>query len=243
MSVHDIEKDSSRPGHSSSQQSSTKSSPDVIPMHSPEDPGKSSTPQDSEVSAKPPLCPKASAIGTNNPDFEVDWDGEDDPMNPRNWPLWYKGMTIGFVSWNTWVVVVYSTSYTSGITFMMNDFDIKSEPVATLGVTTYLIGLAVGSVVLAPVSEIYGRRPVYVVSLLISMLLIIPCGLGNSLTEVVVVRFFGAIAASAMVANAPGTLTDIVNDEYRALVFSIWSIGPFNGPAFGPIIGKQAISR
>ena len=40
--------------------------------------------------------------GTNNPDFEVDWD-EDDPMNPRNWPIWYKGLTIGFISWSTWV--------------------------------------------------------------------------------------------------------------------------------------------
>ncbi len=42
---------------------------------------------------------------------------------------------------------------------------------------------------------------------------------------------------SAMVANSPGTLSDIVNDDYRALAFSIWSIGPFNGPTFGPIIG------
>ncbi len=122
---------------------------------------------------------------------------------------------------------------------MMQEFNISSEPVVTLGVTTYLIGLAVGSVVLAPISETYGRRPVYMVSLLAFMLLIIPCGLGNSLTEVVVVRFFGAVAASAMIANAPGTLTDIVNDEYRALVFSIWSIGPLNGPTFGPIIGEH----
>lgn len=121
----------------------------------------------------------------------------------------------------------------------MREFDISSEPVVTLGVTTYLLGLAVGSVILAPISETYGRRPVYIVSGLASVLLIIPCGLGNSLTQVVAVRFFGALAASAMVANAPGTLTDIVNDEYRALVFSIWSIGPFNGPTFGPIIGEQ----
>ena len=123
---------------------------------------------------------------------------------------------------------------------MMQDFNISSEPIATLGVTTYLIGLAVGSVILAPISETYGRRPVYMVSLLAFMLLIIPCGIGSSLAEVVVVRFFGALAASAMISNAPGTLTDIVNDEYRALVFSIWSIGPLNGPTFGPIIGRQA---
>ena len=118
----------------------------------------------------------------------------------------------------------------------MLDFNASEEKV-TLGVTTYLIGLAVGSVILAPISEIYGRRPVYMASMLLFMLLIIPCGLATSLAEVLVVRFFGAVAGSAMIANAPGTVSDIVNDEYRALAFSIWSIGPLNGPVFGPIIG------
>ena len=74
---------------------------------------------------------------TNHPDFEVDWDDENDPMNPRNWPIWYKGCTIGFISWSTWCVVVYSTSYTTGLAQMGKDFHISSEPVVTLGVTTY----------------------------------------------------------------------------------------------------------
>ena len=127
-------------------------------------------------------------------------------------------------------MVVYSTSYTTGLAEMQTDFDISSEPVVTLGMTTYLIGLAIGSVVLAPISEIYGRRPVYIISMFLFMILIIPCGLATSLTEVLVVRFFGAIAGSAMISNAPGTISDITNDKYRALAFSIWSIGPLNGP-------------
>ena len=100
-----------------------------------------------------------------------------------------------------------------------------------------VLGVAVGSMILAPVSEMYGRRPVYVASMLLFTVLIIPCGLATSLPEVVIVRFFGALAGSAMIANSPGTVSDIVNDDYRALAFSIWSIGPFNGPTFGPIIG------
>lgn len=126
-------------------------------------------------------------------------------------------------------VAVYSTSYTTGLNEMMVDFQ-TSEPMVTLGVTTYLIGLAVGSVVLAPVSEIYGRKPVYMISMLLFVILVIPCGLATNLPEVLIVRFFSAIAGSAMVANGPGSISDIVNDEYRALAFSIWSIGPLNGP-------------
>jgi len=40
-----------------------------------------------------------------------------------------------------------------------------------------------------------------------------------------------------MISNAPGTVADIVTEEYRALAFSIWSIGPMNGPVTGPLIG------
>ena len=56
--------------------------------------------------SQPPLARKVTSVGTTgtlDPDFEVDWD-EKDPENPRNWPLWYKGVVVAFLSWNTWVV-------------------------------------------------------------------------------------------------------------------------------------------
>lgn len=194
----------------------------------------------SRVFEEPSLSPQASIIGTDGihlPDFEVDWDGDDDPMNPLNWPFWYKGLTVAFMSWSTWVVVVYSTSYTTGISQMMRDLHVSSQPVVTLGITTYLVGLAIGSVILAPLSEMFGRRPVYIVSMLLFLLLMIPCALATSMAEILAVRFLGALAGSVMIPNCVGTLSDIVTDEYRALAFSIWSIGPLNGPTFGPIIG------
>ncbi len=113
---------------------------------------------------------------------------------------------------------------------MQKEFHITSEAIPTLGITTYLLGLAVGSLFLAPISETYGRRPVYAIAMFFFVVLIIPCATAKSMAEIIVVRFFGAIAGSAMIANAPGTVGDIVGDKYRALAFSIWSIGPLNGP-------------
>lgn len=42
--------------------------------------------------------------GTADPNYEVDWDGEDDPVNPKNWTLKYKAMGMTFLSWNTLIV-------------------------------------------------------------------------------------------------------------------------------------------
>lgn len=194
---------------------------------------------EAEQMHQPYLTRTGTSIGTTGsrlPDFEVDF-VENDPENPKNWPLWYRGMIIGFMSFSTWTTVLYSTSYTSGMPGMMAEFHQNNEPIVTLGVTTYLVGLACGSLILAPFSELFGRRPVYLFSMLIFGLLILPCALAKNLPSIIVVRFFGAMAGAAMISNSPGTVNDISEDKYRALAFSIWSIGPMNGPVTGPVIG------
>jgi len=82
---------------------------------------------------------------------------------PHRWPLWYRLYCVATVSFATWIVILHSTSYTAAIPGVMEQFGIKSKSVATLGLTSYLLGLAAGSVVVAPASEVIGRRAVYLV--------------------------------------------------------------------------------
>lgn len=171
------------------------------------------------------------------PEYEVSFDEPTDPLNPKDWPLWYRMYVIFVVSYSTWVIVLYSTSYTAAIPGLMVTFDEPSEVVATLGVTTYLMGLAVGSLIVAPMSELFGRRPVYLICLAIATLLILPCALATSLVEIIVVRFLGALFGAVMICNAAGTVADISTEDDRAKYMSLWSIAPLNGPVTGPLIG------
>lgn len=169
------------------------------------------------------------SVASRLPDFEVTF-SEDDPSNPKNWALWYRLWIVFSISYSTWVIVVYSTSYTAAIPGVMKSFDISSEAVATLGVTTYLIGLAVGAMVVAPLSELFGRRMVYIVCIICFTLLVIPSALATSLAEILVVRFFGAVFGAALVSNGPASMVDISTEDNRALYISIMSIAPMNGP-------------
>ncbi|EUC38162.1 hypothetical protein COCCADRAFT_83747 [Bipolaris zeicola 26-R-13] len=171
---------------------------------------------------------------TQDARFEVDFD--DDGENPQDWPMAKKAVVIFFMSFSTLVVVMYSTSYTSGIPGMMASFGIRSKTPVILGITTYMCGLAIGSLLLAPLSEMYGRRPVYLTAVAAFTILVLPSAMANNLAQILVMRFFGAIAGAAMISNAPGTVSDISREEYRALAFSIWSLGPMNGPVIGPVI-------
>ena len=65
---------------------------------------------------------------------------------------------------------------------------------------------------MAPLSEVYGRKPVCVACLAIFSILIIPCALAKSVTALIVVRFIGAFFGSVMISTAPGMVADLVDD-------------------------------
>ncbi|KAK6953699.1 hypothetical protein Daesc_006004 [Daldinia eschscholtzii] len=179
-----------------------------------------------------------TSIGTSAsrfPDYEVAFE-DNDPDNPRYWPLWYRSCIIFTISFASWVIVLYSTSYTASTPGLVDEFGF-STTIVTLGVTTYMFGLATGSLLVAPASEFYGRRPVYIVCLIGFAAMVIPTCLATSLAEILVVRFFAALFGSAMIANSPGTVVDISTEETRALFMSLYSTAPLNGPVLGPVIG------
>lgn len=176
-----------------------------------------------------------TTVTSTDPNFEVDFE-PGDPENPQNWKPLKKWLIIFTMSYGTTIVVLYSTSYTAGIPGMMADWNI-SELSGALGMTTYMAGVACGSLLLAPLSEMYGRRPVYLVAIALFMIFVIPCALAPNIATMLVMRFLAAFCGSALISNCPGTLSDIVDNEHTALAYSIWSIGPINGPIIGPVIG------
>ncbi|TGZ78336.1 MFS general substrate transporter [Ascodesmis nigricans] len=174
-----------------------------------------------------------ATLGT---EFEVRWE-KDDPEYPMNWSLVKKGWIMFMVSLQTLIVVFYSTSYISGSSGMMKDFGIKNQTVVILGMTTYLFGLACGPLVLAPLSELYGRRPVYIASLVLYTVFVIPSCVAKNFETILICRFLCAFMGSVTISNAPGSLGDIFPEEWRTLAFSVFCIAPMNGPVIGPIVG------
>ncbi len=126
------------------------------------------------------------------PEFEVIF-RQNDPEDPKNWPTWYRLWAIVTVSFSAWVVVLFSTSYTGAVPGLMDEFGV-SKTIATMGMTTYLLGIALGSLVVAPMSELFGRRIVYLSCLVIWAIFIIPCGLAGCLNTVLGVRFVGYVS-------------------------------------------------
>ncbi|KAK1447632.1 major facilitator superfamily transporter [Colletotrichum melonis] len=121
------------------------------------------------------------------PEFEVKWD-TGDVQDPRSWPTWYKAFTVTTVSLGATVVSLFSTLYTSGIPGLQAEFHV-SKLVALLGLTAYLLGMAAGSLVVAPMSELLGRRPLHIASMAAFQALVLPSALAENIATIIATRF------------------------------------------------------
>ncbi|KAK1977339.1 LOW QUALITY PROTEIN: major facilitator superfamily domain-containing protein [Colletotrichum cereale] len=124
-----------------------------------------------------------SSVWTNElPDPNVvDWDGPDDPANPLNWYLFLRGGEPPELRWLTFILArLLSKRWTnimliSIITFnillastmfapsLLDEFNTHSDLLATFVVSVYVLGLAIGPLVLPLMSELYGRVIIYYV--------------------------------------------------------------------------------
>ncbi|KAI5785852.1 major facilitator superfamily domain-containing protein [Geopyxis carbonaria] len=159
-----------------------------------------------------------------------------DPENPKNWSLLYKWWCTLVIAFVCFAVAFASSVVTPDIVGVVKEFNVTEE-VALLSITVFVIGFGVGPLVFAPLSEMLGRKPVYVVTLGISVLLVIPCALATNISMLLVFRALGGIAISAPMTLVGGSLADLWRTEERGVPMAFFSAAPFLGPAIGPLVG------
>ncbi|KAI3322812.1 MFS general substrate transporter [Xylariaceae sp. AK1471] len=176
----------------------------------------------------------------NNEDDDpniVWWDGEDDPENPYNWSTTLKVLNCGCVSFQTFISPLASSIFAPGVPLVLAEFHSTSLEIATFVVSVYLLGFAAGPLLIAPLSEIYGRVPIYHACNIGFVAFSIGCALAPSLNTLIAFRFLAGLFGVAPVSNGGGTVADMIPQKQRGAVLAVFSIGPLLGPIIGPIAG------
>jgi MFS family permease len=90
--------------------------------------------------------------------------------------------------------------WSSGASYAAEEFGVSAE-VATLGLSMYVLGFAFGPLLLAPLSEHYGRSPVYFIGWGLLVIFNIPVALAPNIGTVIVCRFICGFFGSAPLTN------------------------------------------
>lgn len=104
-----------------------------------------------------------------------------------------------------------------------------SQIVATLGLSLFVIGLGLGPMILAPMSEFYGRRIVYILSFVFFIIFLLPCALAHNIQTLLVGRFFNGLAGSAFLSVAGGTVGDLFTKTELSGPMMVYTASPFIG--------------
>lgn len=172
----------------------------------------------------------------------VDWYGPDDPENPMNWPRAKRFFVTFEICLLTFSVYIGSAIYTAGILDVTRVFGV-STVAATLGLTLFVLGYALGPMIWAPMSEIpqIGRNPVYIGTLFVFVLLQIPTALAVNFGMLLAFRFLTGFIGSPSLATGGASIGDMYTPSKRTYGITVWGLAAVCGPVLGPLVGGFAV--
>jgi len=169
-------------------------------------------------------------------EFEVHFEGAQDPLNPRNMTKAKKWLITLIICSGSLCTTCTAASYTQTYMQLKRDFGTSRE-LATAGLSLYVMGLGVGPMLLGPLSEFYGRRPIYICSFAMFCIWLIPCAVAKNIETLLIARFLDGMSGSAFLSVAGGTVGDLFDKSELSLPMMVYTASPFVGPEVGPILG------
>ncbi|KAF5589773.1 major facilitator superfamily domain-containing protein [Fusarium pseudoanthophilum] len=173
----------------------------------------------------------------------VDWSGPDDPENPRNWSKAYKLTNIIVISLSVLYTNLATTMFAPGAATMKREFGFKSNTVEVLTITMASLGFALGQLFIPPMSEVFGRMPIYRTSSIFYMGFTAGCARSTNVGEFLVFRLLTGMAAASYMSTGGGTVADLLPKEERGVAMAIFTAGPLFGPVLGPIVGGFVVEN
>lgn len=177
-------------------------------------------------------------VGSEDDPYVVDFVPED-PKNGMTFSTGFKWVIVMFCALNTLACSLASTIF-AGALFQLREYFQASQEIAILSVSLFVLGFAVGPVVWGPLSELYGRQSITLITLAASILFegaSIACT-ENDVAALLVLRFLVGSFSSSAVSNSPAIVADIFAPAERGLAIMAYSMFPFLGPTLGPICGN-----
>ncbi|KAF1843249.1 citrinin biosynthesis transporter CtnC [Cucurbitaria berberidis CBS 394.84] len=168
--------------------------------------------------------------------FFVDFDGPNDPGNPKNWTTkrrWGITISMGLL---VFTVTFASSIFSVNIGVVEQKFGVDSVT-ATLGVSLFVLGFVFGPIIFGPMSEVLGRRIPLFAGMALFALFQIPVALAQNIETICVGRFISGFFAAAPLATTGGALADLWDPIPRAYAICVFAAGGFAGPVAGPIAG------
>lgn len=191
---------------------------------------------DKDLEASHTVAPVADNKDDSDPNI-VGWESADDPANPQNWKGSQKASIIAAVSLMCFITPLASSMFAPGVPLLMEEFRSTNIELSSFVVSVYVLGFAIGPLFISPLSEMYGRFPLYHASNALFIIFTVACAVSSSLNMLIGFRFLAGCVGSVPLTIGGGTIADLMPQEKRGSSMAVFALGPLLGPVIGPIAG------
>ncbi|TGJ86490.1 hypothetical protein E0Z10_g2244 [Xylaria hypoxylon] len=174
---------------------------------------------------------------TNIDEAIVGWDSQGDTAMPFNFSQWNRWVWVGLLSAMTLLTPFASSILSPAITTLDKEFNNNNAIVGSTTVSIYLLGYVVGPIIIAPLSEIYGRKPVLTAANAFFCVWQIGCALAPNIETLIISRFFSGVGGAGCLTLGGVIVGDLFRPDQRGLGIGVWNLGPLLGPTVGPVLG------
>lgn len=169
----------------------------------------------------------------------VEFDPNGDPDNPMDWPRAYKWSIVALLAFTSFTVTFTCISIVPVATEIVRDLDHGSSQdrkfASVLMVTIWELGEAAGPLLIAPLSEVFGRSPVINIANLLFILATILAALSQNTALLISARALTGLTVASNVLN-PAIVGDMFISQERGSAMSLIMLAPLLGGAVGPAI-------
>jgi multidrug resistance protein len=159
-----------------------------------------------------------------------------DPHNPMNFPAARKCLITAIGTLSVFAITLTSSAYSGSADEIISEFNVSSE-VFALGIALFVLGFAVGPALWAPLSELYGRKILFITTHACFVAFVAAAAGSKSIASLMVFRFFGGTFGASPLTNSGGLIADLFPPAQRGVAMSIFAAAPFLGPILGPTMG------
>ena len=185
--------------------------------------------------------PYPKHLGTRDP-YVVEFDGEDDPGNPKNWKFSTKLLYTCTAGLTAFCISIGSAMFAGAATDLMQVYHI-GWTVATLSTSLFVFGFASGPVIYGPLSELFGRKMILIPSSLGYTLFCFAVATAKDVQTVMLCRFFAGFIGAAPLVVAPAVMADMFGARTRGTAITLFAMVLFGGPMLAPILGGFTVKN
>lgn len=194
--------------------------------------------QDFQASSEDTVLNDNNNLSIEKDPNEVIFDGMDDKENINAKMSFFRKWSIVLVlCFATAMVTMLSSAWSYCEPHIIKEYHVGKE-VGVLGISLIMFGLGIGPMLLSPLSEFYGRKPVFVGGLMLSCCFQFLTAFAPNLGGILFGRFMSGFFGSAFLSVVNGTFTDIFDKSQISLPIAFFGVAPFVGPSIGPLFSS-----